>query len=62
MHEETLPQDISRVAHFCSMCGPHFCAMKISQDVRDAEQKITEGMEQKSREFVDSGAELYHKV
>jgi phosphomethylpyrimidine synthase len=69
-HEKTLPQDISRVAHFCSMCGPHFCAMKITQDVRayaeshgiDAEEALKKGLEQKSREFVTSGSELYRKV
>jgi phosphomethylpyrimidine synthase len=69
-HEETLPQDVSRVAHFCSMCGPHFCSMKITQDVReyaesqgiDAEEALKRGLEQKSREFVASGSELYRKV
>ena len=58
------------MAHFCSMCGPHFCSMKITQDVRDfaAQQGIDEaealkkGMEEKSIEFVKSGAEVYRNV
>ena len=67
-HDETLPQNGAKTAHFCSMCGPHFCSMKISEDVRQyaAEQAISEeveaiqkGMEEKSREFVDAGAEVY---
>jgi phosphomethylpyrimidine synthase len=68
-HDETLPKDSAKVAHFCSMCGPHFCSMKITQDVRDyaASQGITDdealkkGMEVKAVEFVKSGAELYRK-
>jgi phosphomethylpyrimidine synthase len=68
-HDETLPKDSSKVAHFCSMCGPHFCSMKITQEVRDyaAKQGISEiaalkqGMEVKSIEFVKSGAEIYRK-
>ena len=68
-HDETLPKDSAKVAHFCSMCGPHFCSMKITQEVRDyaAKQGITEiealkqGMEVKAVEFVKSGAELYRK-
>jgi len=66
-HDETLPQEGAKSAHFCSMCGPHFCSMKISEDVRKyaAEQAISEeealkkGMEEKSKEFVQSGAEVY---
>jgi phosphomethylpyrimidine synthase len=66
-HDETLPQEGSKLAHFCSMCGPHFCAMKITEDVRKyaAEQGVSEqealrqGMDEKSREFVKKGAELY---
>jgi phosphomethylpyrimidine synthase len=66
-HDETLPQHGAKVAHFCSMCGPHFCSMKITQDVRDfaaaqglsAEAALTKGMEVKSVEFIKSGAELY---
>ena len=68
-HDETLPKDSAKVAHFCSMCGPHFCSMKITQEVRDyaAKQGISEiaalkqGMETKSIEFVKSGAEIYRK-
>ena len=69
-HDETLPQDGAKSAHFCSMCGPHFCSMKITEDVRKyaAEQGVSEqdalekGMEEKSREFVEKGAEVYAKV
>ncbi|WP_371324083.1 phosphomethylpyrimidine synthase ThiC [Dechloromonas sp. ZY10] len=69
-HDETLPKESAKVAHFCSMCGPHFCSMKITQDVRDfaAKQGIGEsealekGMEAKAVEFVKTGAEIYHKV
>jgi phosphomethylpyrimidine synthase len=69
-HDETLPQEGAKSAHFCSMCGPHFCSMKITEDVRKyaAEQGVTEqealdkGMEEKSREFVEKGAEVYAKV
>ncbi|MGA7949846.1 MAG: phosphomethylpyrimidine synthase ThiC [Thiobacillaceae bacterium] len=69
-HDETLPQHGAKLAHFCSMCGPHFCSMKITQDVRDyaAQQGISEndalkkGMEVKSVEFVKQGAEVYQKV
>ncbi len=68
-HDETLPQENAKAAHFCSMCGPHFCSMKITEDVRKfaAEQGLKEneaiaaGLEQKSREFVEAGAELYQK-
>jgi phosphomethylpyrimidine synthase len=58
-HDETLPQDGAKVAHFCSMCGPHFCSMKITQDVRDYVEK---GMKEKSVEFVKKGGELYTKT
>jgi phosphomethylpyrimidine synthase len=66
-HDETLPQDGAKSAHFCSMCGPHFCSMKITEDVRKyaAEQAISEeealakGMEEKSQEFLKAGAEVY---
>ncbi|MBK8336365.1 MAG: phosphomethylpyrimidine synthase ThiC [Sterolibacteriaceae bacterium] len=69
-HDETLPKDSAKVAHFCSMCGPHFCSMKITQDVRDfaAQQGIAEdqalqkGMETKAVEFVKQGAEIYRKT
>jgi phosphomethylpyrimidine synthase len=55
-HDETLPAQGAKVAHFCSMCGPHFCSMKITQDVRDFAER---GMAQKSAEFKAAGAELY---
>src|SRR5437763_6030713 len=66
-HDETLPQEGAKLAHFCSMCGPHFCSMKITQDVRDyaAQKEIDEqaalgvGMKEKAEEFVHKGAELY---
>jgi phosphomethylpyrimidine synthase len=58
-HDETLPKDSAKVAHFCSMCGPHFCSMKISQDVREYAEK---GMEEKSAEFLETGAQLYRKA
>ena len=69
-HDETLPKESAKVAHFCSMCGPHFCSMKISQDVRDFAAKegiaeaeaLAKGMEVKSIEFVQRGAEVYHKA
>ena len=68
-HDETLPKDSAKVAHFCSMCGPHFCSMKISQDVReyakehgiDEQAALQKGMEEKSIEFVRKGAEIYSK-
>jgi phosphomethylpyrimidine synthase len=67
-HDETLPSEGAKAAHFCSMCGPHFCSMKITEDVRRyaAEQGVSEvaaiekGMESKAREFVEKGAEVYH--
>ena len=69
-HDETLPKESAKVAHFCSMCGPHFCSMKISQEVREfaekegvtAQEALTKGMEAKSVEFVKQGAEVYHKA
>ncbi len=57
-HDETLPKDSSKVAHFCSMCGPHFCSMKITQDVREYAEK---GMQEKSVEFVAQGSQIYRK-
>lgn len=68
-HDETLPKDSAKVAHFCSMCGPKFCSMKITKEVRDyAEKKgvseaeaLQEGMRERSVEFVKSGSEIYHK-
>ncbi|MBC9798488.1 phosphomethylpyrimidine synthase ThiC [Sinomicrobium weinanense] len=59
-HDETLPADGAKVAHFCSMCGPKFCSMKISQEIRDLETKdIDEGMKEKAREFTEKGSEIY---
>ena len=57
-HDETLPKDAHKVAHFCSMCGPKFCSMKITQDLR-AEAEAMAGMAEKSREFVEGGGALY---
>ncbi len=71
LHDETLPKDSAKVAHFCSMCGPHFCSMKITQDVRDYAAKqgieaipvaIEEGLKEKAKEFKQTGAEIYQKV
>jgi phosphomethylpyrimidine synthase len=69
-HDETLPKESAKVAHFCSMCGPHFCSMKITQEVREyaAAQGVsetaalTQGMSVKAVEFVKNGAELYRKL
>ena len=79
-HDETLPKDSAKVAHFCSMCGPKFCSMKITQEVRDYAAKngtdisaigddqvirmidVEAEMKQKSKEFLESGAEIYHRV
>jgi len=69
-HDETLPQEGAKTAHFCSMCGPHFCSMKISEDVRKyaaehgiaEEEVLKKGMEEKSKEFVEKGAEIYAKA
>ncbi len=58
-HDETLPKESMKVAHFCSMCGPHFCSMKITQDVREYAEK---GMQEKSVEFLKTGAKVYHKA
>jgi len=69
-HDETLPKESAKVAHFCSMCGPHFCSMKITQEVREfaLAQGVTEaealekGMEGKAIEFIKAGAEVYRKI
>ena len=70
-HDQTLPKEAHKVAHFCSMCGPKFCSMKISQDVRDyaAEQGIGDidvaldtGMKEKAKEFKDHGSQIYSKA
>jgi phosphomethylpyrimidine synthase len=67
-HDETLPAEGAKLAHFCSMCGPHFCSMKITQEVREyaAKEGVTEekalavGMAEKSKEFTTTGSEIYH--
>ena len=67
-HDETLPAEGAKLAHFCSMCGPHFCSMKITQDVRDyanaqnieAENALAVGMSEKAAEFKSAGSEIYH--
>jgi phosphomethylpyrimidine synthase len=69
-HDETLPAEGAKAAHFCSMCGPHFCSMKITQDVREYarthglsdEQALTAGMEEKAKEFEAAGAEVYRQA
>jgi phosphomethylpyrimidine synthase len=69
-HDETLPQEGAKVAHFCSMCGPHFCSMKITEDVRryaaeqgtSAQEALERGMVEKSKEFVEKGAQVYTPV
>jgi len=58
-HDETLPAQGAKVAHFCSMCGPHFCSMKITQEVREFAER---GLEEKAREFVEGGSEIYTPV
>jgi phosphomethylpyrimidine synthase len=57
-HDETLPKEAHKVAHFCSMCGPKFCSMKITQDLRQEAERIA-GMESKSAEFAEAGKEIY---
>ena len=57
-HDETMPKDAHKVAHFCSMCGPNFCSMKITQDVRDYAES---GMQEMSVKFMEQGAEIYKK-
>jgi phosphomethylpyrimidine synthase len=67
-HDETLPAEGAKLAHFCSMCGPHFCSMKITQEVREyaaqenieAEKALAVGMAEKAREFTATGSEIYH--
>jgi phosphomethylpyrimidine synthase len=66
-HDETLPAEGAKTAHFCSMCGPHFCSMSITQDVRDyaeengldSQKAIEEGMKEQSKKFLEEGAEVY---
>jgi phosphomethylpyrimidine synthase len=67
LHDATLPDQAAKVAHFCSMCGPHFCSMKITQDVRDyaaqkqldEQQALVAGMKEKAKEFTQTGSQLY---
>jgi len=69
-HDQTLPKDSAKVAHFCSMCGPQFCSMKITQDVRDYaashglsdSEAVEKGLQEKAAEFVESGGEIYRKA
>ena len=70
-HDETLPKDSAKVAHFCSMCGPKFCSMKITQEIRDAAGKLHDEvqmvdveaeMAEKARQFRESGSEIYQRV
>jgi len=69
-HDETLPQEGAKLAHFCSMCGPHFCSMKITQDVREYAEKqgvteqeaLAKGMLDKAEEFKQQGAEVYRRL
>ncbi|MBI4352644.1 MAG: phosphomethylpyrimidine synthase ThiC, partial [Candidatus Omnitrophica bacterium] len=66
-HDETLPQEAAKTAHFCSMCGPQFCSMQITQDVRDyaaehglnEEEAVRKGLEEKAEEFKKTGQEIY---
>ncbi|MBI3315710.1 MAG: phosphomethylpyrimidine synthase ThiC, partial [Candidatus Omnitrophica bacterium] len=66
-HDQTLPQDAAKTAHFCSMCGPQFCSMKITQDVRDyavrkaldEKKALEEGLKEKAEEFKKAGLEIY---
>ena len=67
LHDETLPKDSMKTAHFCSMCGPHFCSMKITEDVREyarehglaEETAIESGLDEKAKEFREKGSTLY---
>ncbi|MCL2022406.1 MAG: phosphomethylpyrimidine synthase ThiC [Betaproteobacteria bacterium] len=69
-HDETLPREAAKTAHFCSMCGPRFCSMKITQEVREFATRhgltdsaaLLKGMEEKAAEFVETGSEVYRKV
>lgn len=69
-HDQTLPQENMKQAHFCSMCGPKFCAMRLTEEVRDfarnhgidQDKAIEKGLEEKSRQFRDSGSEIYQKI
>jgi phosphomethylpyrimidine synthase len=66
-HDETLPKEVAKTSHFCSMCGPHFCSMKITEEVRDYARKkgidekeaLAEGLEEKAKEFKEKGSQIY---
>ncbi|MCU5746655.1 phosphomethylpyrimidine synthase ThiC [Staphylococcus sp. SQ8-PEA] len=59
-HDQTLPAEAAKVAHFCSMCGPKFCSMKISHNIREEHQEKMEGMKEKAEEFKEQGSKIYH--
>jgi phosphomethylpyrimidine synthase len=69
-HDETLPKEGAKIAHFCSMCGPHFCSMQITQEVRDyalqqgleEQAALSSGLAEKAGEFVTGGAEIYQQA
>nr|NIP18098.1 phosphomethylpyrimidine synthase ThiC [Xanthomonadales bacterium]NIX12884.1 phosphomethylpyrimidine synthase ThiC [Xanthomonadales bacterium] len=69
-HDQTMPREAHKLAHFCSMCGPHFCSMKITQDVRDyarekgleEQEALERGMEEKAEEFRNQGARVYKQA
>lgn len=59
-HDETLPSESAKIAHFCSMCGPKFCSMKLSHDIRDSYKEQLAGMKEKAKEFQAAGNKIYH--
>jgi phosphomethylpyrimidine synthase len=69
-HDKTMPREAHKLAHFCSMCGPHFCSMKITQDVRDyarakglnEDSAVEAGLAEKAEEFIQQGAEVYRRA
>ena len=58
-HDETLPAEGAKTAHFCSMCGPKFCSMKISHDIRNQSEEVKKEMEKKAKEFISQGSQIY---
>lgn len=58
-HDETLPAEGAKTAHFCSMCGPKFCSMKISHDIRNQSEEVKREMEKKAKEFINQGSQIY---
>lgn len=58
-HDETLPAEGAKTAHFCSMCGPKFCSMKISHDIRNQSEEVKREMEKKAKEFINQGGQIY---